>query len=291
MVRLFTPSPSKRRIRKLVDLPAIKRKCSHLNRKLRYFGLPSEGFYDVMDWLSYIDEIVAAERGDPYDPERKQSILLSKAIRLGIHERLTLLRGEINEIILQGRDSIGQELTYPFELVNFDYGGALLYPDRFRIKALEHFVRLQNGTDFLLLMTLNIREHDPNEITATEGRIKTEITQVSPERITWLSNFFKWMNEMNSPLRQIIHLLYLLKGLAEMNHYQIAWEPPTLYKGSKETILIHYLTDFSFDPHASTKTVSSQSVVDILNVCPRIIRSGKPKHFESLSRPPKMALT
>ena len=274
MVRVFVTSPGKRLVRRLIDLPVIAREYARHGGLLTYFGLPSEGFGDVQDWRPYIGRIVAVERGDPYEPERKQALLLSKAIRLGISERLLLLRGEIHEIILRGQDTIGQKLTYPFELVNFDYGGTLLYPDRNRVKALERFVGEQsrNESDFLLLMTLlNMREYDPREIDETQERIKADVTQLLPGDAARVADHFRRMNESNSPLRMITHVLYLLKGLAEANHYRIEWDMPVLYAGSKGTPLVHYVTQLSFQPGASTKVVSEQGLNEILNVRPRIL--------------------
>jgi hypothetical protein len=275
VVRLFVPSPAKRLVRRLVDLPAIEKEYTHHGKRLTYFGLPSEGLYDVRDWQRYIGQIVAVERGDPYDPARRQAILLSKAIRLGLSERLVLLRGELNEIILQGKDTIGQKLTYPFELVNFDYGGTLLYPDRVRVEALEHFVREQMKNDFLLLITLNVREYDPREIDETQERIKAEVTQLLPTQAARVASYFQRMNNSNSPLRQVTHVLYLLRGLAEANHYRISWDAPILYAGSKGTPLIHYVVRFSFQCGASTKVVSDQGLNDILCVQPRILKGRK----------------
>lgn len=166
-------------------------------------------------------------------------------------------------------------MIYPFELVNFDYGGALLYPDRFRIDALEKFVHEQKPTDFLLLMTLNVREYDPSEINETQQRIRAEVGQLSSGNTEWIESYFHWINDGSNPLRQITHVLYLIKGLAEANHYRISWGAPTIYKGSRDTILIHYLVDFSFEPLASTKVVSDQSLIDILKVRPRMILSSK----------------
>jgi len=274
LVRLFSPTPAKRFVRNAVDLPAIKQQYSRHEKPLTYFGLPSEGLYDILDWRKYIGKIVAVEKGDSYAPERKQAILLSKAIQLGLHTKLTLLRGELNQIILKGQDVIGQKLEYPFELVNFDYGGALLYPDRSRVKALEKFVSEQRGTDFLFLMTLNAREYDPAETNASQQRISAEICQISSRRAQRIENYFQTINAANSPSRQITHVLYLLKGLGEANHYRISWEPPVLYRGSKNTELIHYRVTFSYEATASTKVVSDQSLVDILGVRP-LIAKGK----------------
>jgi hypothetical protein len=57
----------------------------------------------------------------------------------------------------------------PFELINLDYGGSLLYSDRVRIDALEVLINKQRPLDFLLLITSNIREFDPNELECLDG--------------------------------------------------------------------------------------------------------------------------
>jgi hypothetical protein len=211
-----------------------------------------------------------------------QAILLSRAIQLGLDERLTLLRGELNQIILDGYDSIGQKLEYPFELVNFDYGGALLYPDRSRVKAFEKFVIEQRGTDFLFLMTLNVREFDPAEVTESQKRITSEIAQLLPKRVRRIGRYFDWMNKQGSILRQITHVLYLIKGLAEANHYRISWGPCVFYSGSRETQLVHYQVDFSYESEASTKVVSDQSLLDLLAIRPFAVQG---KSLVRISRP------
>jgi len=232
-----------------------------------------------VDWSKYIDTVVAVERGDPYCPERKQSLLLSNAIDLGLIDRLTLLRGEMNRIIMYERDIYNQRLRYPFELVNFDYGGSILYPDRMRVEALEKFIRNQRGANFLLLLTLNTREFDSEEINQTQARILAEIAQVAPHQAENVERRIKRANASPHPfmqvVRQVMHVLYMVRGFAEANRYRVWWELPLVYRGSRKTILVHYLFDLHHDPKASTKVVSPQGVMDIVRASVRILKGQR----------------
>lgn len=258
----FTNTENKEYIR-ILDYGFIKEEFQHHQKKLRYFGLPSEGLYDIQTWDKFISEIVAVEidRNVGYS---KQSFLVSKAIQLGYHNRLSLLRGDINDIIINDKDEIGTRVPYPFELINLDYGGSILYPDRKRIDALEILFMRQRLTDFLLLITSNVREFDKEELISTQKRIHKEIVQYRSDLDNRIDEYFKNINEIESVLRQIIHLQFLVKNLAEQKKYNIECFPGILYEGSRGTKLIHYIFRSRYQETASTKVISDQSLLDLL---------------------------
>ncbi len=266
MVRAFIPTENKRLIREVVDRPLVASERAHHGRPLTYFGLPSEGLYDVLDWLEYLGKIVAVEKGETHEPVGKQALLLAKAIESGVSDRLTLLRGELNEIILAGRDGLGTLLPFPFELCNFDYGGSLLYPDRVRVDALEVFVRNQRPCDFLLLATTNTREFDSTELDATLSRVGDELSNHRSEVGGWFNDFRNWMDSEAEVRKQVVHALYLVKNVGEMNRYHVSATSPVLYEGSKHTQLLHYAFTFRFQKGASTKVVSPQKLLDVLSL-------------------------
>lgn len=121
LIKTFKSTVNKDFVR-TVDYGFIKEEFEFHGRKLRYFGLPSEGLYDVVSWNEFLGEFVAVEAGSKSDPSSRQTLLVSKALQLGYHNRLTLLRGEINDIILNDSDEVGIPVPYPFELVNLDAG-------------------------------------------------------------------------------------------------------------------------------------------------------------------------
>jgi len=280
LVKVFVPTENKIQVRRSVDLPLVAQERRHFGRGLTYFGLPSEGLYDILDWKDYLSKIVAVEKGEPQEPARKQALLIANAIRLGLSDRLVLLRGEINRIILDGKDDYGTRLEFPFELCNFDYGGSLLYPDRVRVDALETFVLRQRPFDFLIFITTNVREFDKPELGETLDRVKTEISQLSrPETYPNLDTFCEWVN--SEPVQeQVLHVQYLLKNLGEFNRYHVCAYPPVLYEGSNQTRLLHYAFTFRFQKGASTRVVSPQSLIEVLNLPLQVLRDSHLRETE-----------
>ena len=263
MIKLFSSTPSKDFVR-AVDYGFIKEEVDFHGKKLHYFGLPSEGLYDIICWNELISDFVAVEMGSRSDPSSKQNLLVCKALQLGYHNRLTLLRGEINEIILSDRDDVGTRVPYPFELINLDYGGSILYPDRIRIEALEVLMKRQRPIDFLLLITSNIREYDHEELVRTQDRIHKEIVQYRRGLSDKIKQLFKQINERESLLRQIIHLHFLMKYLAEQNRYETTCVPALAYEGSMGTKLIHYIFRLRYQKNASTRVISNNTLIHIL---------------------------
>lgn len=263
MIRTFKDNPKKKKIRDIDDF-FIQEEFMHHKKKLKYFGLPSEGLYDIQQWDEYIGDIIAVERGSRSEPVSKQSLLMTNAFLLEYHSRLLLLRGDIFEIILNDEDNHGKKIPYPFELINLDYGGSILYPDRKRILALKKLIDCQVPNDFLLLITANSREFDEDELLNTQKRILAEL-YLNEDIQNKFKNFLEWINSKKSIHRQIMHLNYLLKCDAEVKHYNIECKPPTIYENEHHT-LIHYIYKFRFDKLATTKITSKQTILDILKI-------------------------
>lgn len=283
LIKTFKSTVNKDFVR-TVDYGFIKEEFEFHGRKLRYFGLPSEGLYDVVSWNEFLGEFVAVEAGSKSDPSSRQTLLVSKALQLGYHNRLTLLRGEINDIILNDSDEVGIPVPYPFELVNLDYGGSILYPDRLRIDALEVLINRQRPTDFLLLITSNIREYDQNELIATQNRIHKEVLQFRPDLDSQIRRYLQLVNEKQSLRRQVLHVHFLVKCLAEQNRYEIKCFPAMLYEGSRKTVLIHYVFRLRYQKTASTRVTSDQSLLDILQQSIYEVMDDKLRPVEPPSR-------
>jgi hypothetical protein len=264
LAKTFTNTDNKDFIRS-VDYGFLKQEVEHQGKKLRYFGLPGEKLYDVIVWKEFLNEFVAVERGSKSDPCSKQNLLVCKALQLGFFSKLTLLRGEINEIIISDKDEIGKRVPYPFELINLDYGGSILYPDRLRTDALEILVSRQRPIDFLLFITSNIREFDQNELLNTQRRIRQEILQYRVDIKGKIDSYFELINKREPIFRQILHLHFLVKYLGEINKYKTTCFPAIYYQGSKKTELIHYIFRFRYQKGDSTRVISDQSLLDILN--------------------------
>ena len=264
MLKTFISSPNKDIVRK-IDKEFIKDEYEFHRNKLRYFGLPSENLYDILEWLDYLEDFTAVERGHKSNPAAIQNLLICKAMQLGLYVKLTLLRGEIHDIILNDKDDVGQKIPYKFEIINLDYGGSVLHPDRMRIDALDVLISRQKPIDFLMFITTNIIEYDSEEIIKTQKRILFDIISINKKLETQITNYFDWINEHQSPLRQIIHLHYLIKYMAEQKGYNIICYPAIKYEGSKNTPMLRYIFRFRYVPLASTRVPSQQTLIEILN--------------------------
>ena len=264
LIKGFINTENKKKIRE-IDEHYIKQESEHHSKKLRYLGLPSEGLYDIITWNRYIEHFTAVEMGRRSDPSTKQHLLVSRSMTLGYYNKMTLLRGEINQIILDGVDSVGAELVYPFELINLDYGGTLLYKDRIRIEALRRLVLNQRKTDFLLLLTCLTREYDTEELVETQERIIQEVISFTPENETILRKYYETVNAEDSLLRQIQHVHFLIKYLGEENYYDVRCYPAIHYIGSNKTELLHYIIRFRYQEGASTRVISKQTLLDLLS--------------------------
>lgn len=279
MIRIFKDNPNKQIIRE-IDKEYIIKEYQHHSKKLRYFGLPSEGFYDILQWNSYINEIVAVERGSKSEPTSRQSLLMCNAFQYGFHNRLLLLRGDINDIILNDKDDNDCKIPYPFELVNLDYGGSILYEDRIRTRAIKKLIQMQKPCDFLLLITSNVREFDEKELLDTQDRIKKDLS-LNKKLESEFTAYINWVNENKTIHRQIIHLNYLLKYDAEIETYDIECLPPIYYTGDTNSKLIHYISKFRYQKNVSTKVQSVQSFLDLLSLQIYEIKDNKLKTLKS----------
>lgn len=284
MAKIFKSTANKDFLR-AVDYGFIKKEFEYHGKKLRYFGLPSEGLYDVISWDEFLDDFAAVEMGSRSDPSSKQALLVSRALQLGYHTRLTLLRGDINEIILNDKDEVGTRVPYPFELINLDYGGSILYPDRIRVDALEVLFNRQRPTDFLLLITSNIREYDQDELVETQNRIRKEISQFRQDLDGPMKRYFQLINERGLLHRQVLHAHFLIKCMAEQNRYEITCFPAISYEGSRETELIHYIFRLRYQKTASTRVISDQRLLDLLRLDLQRVVNGK---LESIELPVKL---
>jgi hypothetical protein len=264
LIKKFINTENKKKIRE-IDVHYIKNEMKHHDSKLNYLGLPSEGLYDILAWNEYIEHFTAVEMGKKSNPSIKQHLLVSNAINYGLSEKMTLLRGEINEIIIAGKDHLGTELDFPYELVNLDYGGTLLYKDRNRIEALRRLVYCQDKRDFLLLLTCLNREYDKDELEETQRRIISEIISFKPEYERILIKYYSQLNSEDSLLRQIQHVHFLIKYLGEENRYDVNCYPAIHYVGSNDTELLHYIVKFRYQHGASTRIISKQTLLELVS--------------------------
>ncbi len=202
-----------------------------------YFGLPSGGLYDVIEWLPYLDEIIAVER----DPDEKRR-MARVAFGLDIMSRLQILDGNIDDVLIEGVDSQGNSPATPaFDLVNLDYYSGLIMKD-FRgnsrhVQALKGLLRRQSQArqSFRLFVTANVRDRDKGELEEALDSLEEEISELGLDP----GGTIEWYREQRFAQKMKIYFPRLLSSLAVAERLSVTSYVPVYY-GSGSTHLMHF---------------------------------------------------
>lgn len=277
MLKKFHPSENKEIIRRMIDTPLIKDEFERKNRKLSYFGLPSDGLYDIIAWKNFLGSYDAVELGEEGHKSISQSLLMLCAFKNGISKDIRLLRGDINEIIISGTDDSKLNPRFPFDVVNLDYYGGMLHNGNKKVEAISRLVEKQTGSDFVLIMTFDVKEEDGGEKIKTLDKIEQRLLQLYPERREKIDKFVRWYqsDKASDIHRQKVYLPYFLQHPAEDKHFKIHFEEPVMYKGTKDAPMIHFVCKFTYEHDTTTASVSTQSILQILNLRIREVNDGK----------------
>ncbi len=175
---MFETNPNKDIIRRTFDKPLVKRDFEQKRRALVYFGLPSGGMYDVIDWKEFLGVIIAVER----DPDEKRS-MMRKAFSQKVLNRIQVLDGDVDDVLITGKDNSGEKPQIDkFDIVNLDYLGGLVVKDlkgnSRRVSAIRSlFARQSNAEcDFRLFLTINVRNRDEGELDENVRTIEQRVT-------------------------------------------------------------------------------------------------------------------
>lgn len=239
------------------------------DRKLKYIGLPSPELNDIVEWKDFLDNFVAIERGEKFDRFTGAHNLLLRARILNLMDKLTLIRGELDEVLMAGNKYGGLNIKYPFDVAFFDFFGGILNKNFNRIKSLKNFFINQVPNDFLLLMTFNLRYKEENEELAVIGKIEKELNGYiqnidEKEKFLKVINWYK-SEETPEQYRQKIFVPYLLRE-AESSGYKVCSEEPVYYLGYNDSPMIHFVSWFNYEGSHTTRAISDQTLLDIIDL-------------------------
>jgi hypothetical protein len=173
---------NKQRVREL-QLRTILETHTGRSGNFRYFGLSSPEMKDVLDWKDILSSVVAVERGTPGEEYRDQHRLKLTAARCGIQNRLSLLHGDIDRVILDGHDDYGNVVPYPFDIVSLDYSGGLFYKDEsgymVRLRAIERLITEQakHSHSYVLFISSSLHAIDAGEVRRSIEDLRTELNR------------------------------------------------------------------------------------------------------------------
>jgi hypothetical protein len=232
---------------------------------LTYLGLPSSSLEDVCQWLPLLGRITAVERGLAIAPWRLQNELLANAFLHGIMSKLRLLRGDIGEVIITGKDDFGNSPEWPFDVVSLDYSGGLFYPDGHgfprRLEALKQLFIKQahaEAKEFILFLSFNLHRVDQGEVRECLKVIGRDLKRFGLSGDKVIDAYLT--HEKDQP-RLKLYVLHLINGLAVQANFDTTSESPIFYLGNKDVEMMA----FRFYLKASSRTFAPRSPKERLN--------------------------
>jgi hypothetical protein len=294
----FATSEAKDCIRQLWDRPILQARVLQTGGPLTYFGLPGPAVHDLLDWRDLLGKRTGVERlrkgkAQIEDRERHRR-LLRNVLANGLSEGFQLLRGEIEDVILDGSDVDGTtpsesdnapaiRMRFRYGLVNLDFVGGVGHPDKYgqskRTRAIKELFRRQEGTSFVLLLTVNVRDTIEPELARYLGEAQTRVHDDLRPALVWSAEHEK--GRQSYMLKAAVPLF--IHHTAEEHMFRCRAYPPISYDGTGRTHLVHFV--FELDHTAGNFQAISKQTVDDLVRLPMLVPEP-PTIVISATQPP-----
>ena len=263
----YSSTENKERVRQ-EDTELIRKECIRKNRKLSYLGMPSGEMIDILTWKEYFERSTAVE----IDTDQRNTLILN-IMRNNMQNKVKVLFGDIEEVLINGKDNYNNKLEYPYDVIFLDCFGALLYKGLRRTKAISCMIEKQKGHSFLLFITFNLRERK-----YCKKSILTVLSKIQNELYGFYIHDSKLKNIIHGVLewyksqkthdmyRQKLFVPYYIKTTAEQYGFKAHAYSPIYYLGFNKSPMIHFLFKMLPEYESPTKAVSEQTIIDILNM-------------------------
>jgi len=258
---VFEESENKVLVRRVWDFPLLVRYAEKQGHKLSYFGLPGPYIADIIEWQSCLGDCTGVERLRKEKEQREEDLdvhrLIHKNVWLSGLDTFQLLRGDIEDVILRGvdQDMVRPKLStnhapfqccFHYDVVNLDFCGGMGYKDKDRksrrVQALKKLLERQRGTDFLFLLTLNVRDGIDDElILYLEGAKRAAVDQKQRDILDWYATSRKGMKEYR--LKALVPLFIRKEG--ETWGLDCFCYPPLAYTGSGSARMVHFVFEMT----------------------------------------------
>jgi len=256
----------------------IEEKLKDRLGNLRYFGLPSDEMKDIQDWRAFFSEFTAVERGERENPWKRQHSLMLSAFKGELLDKVTLLRGDIDRVILDGNDEFGTKLGYPFDVITLDYSGGLLYRNnngqQYRLAAIRKLIEIQsnNKLNYLIFISSNLDNCKDAEIQKTLANIKTELVRYGANGEKVISAY---LDHSNDEARLKIYVPYFINQIAASCNYACETEKVIFYLGNLDTRMMNFRFYLKYDPRTTAPRFPKERLVQIINSPMIEIKNGK----------------
>jgi hypothetical protein len=260
-----------------LDLRLIKRHLKYDKGNLRYFGLPGRNLIELQAWNPFFGHFSAVERGKASNGFLEQHNLLLSAMQLALSEKLILLRGEMDEILLHGKDEFNTTIPYPFDVVSLDYSGGIIYKESRgksrRSDAIGQLLYQQAAfdKDFMLFISSNLDNEDQGEIKRVLTDINREFGKIGIDANETINSIIHHKSE---EARLKIYLPFVINRLAD-RWYKCEFNKSVFYLGNRDTRMMHFSFWLKRTSKYSVGKPSPSDLVDIVNLPALFVRNGK----------------
>lgn len=263
----YASTRNKERVRK-EDTKLVEKEYLRKGRKLSYLGMPSGKMIDILAWEKYIGKCTAVE----IDDERRRELVLS-TMKHNLDGKIKILFGDIEKILIRGKDKFNNKLEFPYDIVFLDFFGTILYKQLQRVNAITCLIEKQKGHTFLLLLTFNLREKKYSQHT-----IKSVLDKIKKA----LSSFYIYDDSIKSHIqgiidqyksdtthemyRQKLFVPYFIKTASEGVGFKSHSYAPIFYVGFNDCPMIHFAFKLTSEIASPTHAISDQTIIDIINL-------------------------
>jgi hypothetical protein len=279
----FQDTDNKAAVRQKWNLPILSSYANELGRKLAYFGLPGAEIRDLIDWKDVLDYRTGVELLSKAGKGRSQELRTIDQIQLnvmmnGLGSDWQLLRGYVEDIILEGFDIDGtppalnnrdvpHRRLFRYDLYNLDFIGGIGYADTKgeskRIRTIRKLFERQKGHDFLLLLTINVRDTVGKELSGYLLEISEENPDDGDIRIMleWYAAAGRGMKKYK--LKSALPIA--IQDFARFCSFHCLCYPPLAYRGHNAT-MVHFVFRFEYTPGRNFPLPRQQGIKDLLNL-------------------------
>lgn len=273
----FYSNPNKEYIRNAFDQLLVEEWFRRVGRPLKYLGLPAWQMLDIVAWQQMLGRFTGIERA-----ENQQHLMFLSANVKDLEHRLYALYGSFDDILLRGRDSYQKSPDWPYDLINLDYFGGFLYSDLSRPKAFRKLIANQAAYDrsFLLIVTQHLRDGDSLKekdkfLSDLGERLKGAV--LDRKLHSQIDRIIAWYRNADLPdaARQALYMNFFFREFGEPEHFKVTCRPGIVYAGTGGASMIHFVTDFVYEPNIAHRAASEQILPEVINLGFLEARAGK----------------
>jgi hypothetical protein len=294
-------TPSKIKIRKEWNLPLLKIIKEQTNKKLIYLGLPSPDADDVIEWIDYIDKVIAfqcREYPNPSDPSQSKEAIDKLESKLNTLETqgkistFTIYDGYIEEVLLRGRDISNNQYhqNEVITLYNLDYCNSLSAPiqyldnegslkDGYKFDTIDKLMEFQKSVNipskkFILFLTVKCDYYEPEMDALIGDGCEANLKNIHVQYENIKDVIEKKARKLRSYTIQNLRTYFTSKGFIPEFLPTINYNGKKIPRSKKDFILLHFTVLGTQMSQAAGTAPFYQNIEDVIKQNFIYIRDG-----------------